>query len=131
MYERCVDSLNFPSLDVALLGSSAATPSTTCVALEDNHYSQAPLEMESQTSSVTHATSFFTRTKKKLQPMYYQYSINLPLYGMQPTERAILNSLVILSISTSIQSAFYVARLAVRLFWALASRVGGVWVWGN
>jgi Small subunit of serine palmitoyltransferase-like len=81
--------------------------------------------MESQTSSAPRATSFLTRTKKKLQLMYYQYSVTLPLYGMQRTERAIFNSLVILSIFFTIQLSFYMARLGVRVLWVLVGKVGG------
>jgi hypothetical protein len=82
--------------------------------------------MESQTPSATLATSFFTRTEKRLQLIYYQYSVTLPLYGMQPTERAIFNSLVILSPFIFIPLAFYVVRLGVRFMSVLIWKAGGL-----
>jgi hypothetical protein len=82
--------------------------------------------MESQTSLATLVTSFFTRTEKRPQMIYYQYSVTLPLYGMQPTERAIFNSLVILSLFISIPLAFYVVRLGVRLMSVLIWKAGGL-----
>jgi hypothetical protein len=43
--------------------------------------------------------SFLSRIDKKIQPMYYQYSVTLPIYGLTPGEKIVLNSLVILLIS--------------------------------
>ena len=43
--------------------------------------------------------SFLSRIDKKIQLMYYQYSVTLPIYGLIRGEKIVLNSLVILSIS--------------------------------
>jgi Small subunit of serine palmitoyltransferase-like len=43
--------------------------------------------------------SFISRIDKKIQLMYYQYSVTLPIYGLTRGEKIVLNSLVILSIS--------------------------------
>jgi hypothetical protein len=43
--------------------------------------------------------SFLSRIDEKIQLMYYQYSVTLPIYCLTPGEKIILNSLVILLIS--------------------------------
>jgi hypothetical protein len=43
--------------------------------------------------------SFLSCIDEKIQLMYYQYSVTLPIYGLTPGEKITLNSLVILLVS--------------------------------
>jgi hypothetical protein len=68
-------------------------------------------------------TSFFAHANKKLQLMHCQYSVTLPLYAMQPTERIVFQSLVLSSIYLFIPAACYLARLGIHVLWASAGAI--------
>jgi hypothetical protein len=55
----------------------------------------------------------------KLQLMYYQYSVTLPLYGMEPWENAILNTIVIILALLILQTLYYIFRIIFYLLHCL------------
>ena len=50
----------------------------------------------------------------KLRLIYYQYSVTLPLYGLQPIEACILNAIVLLSAAVLFRSGVFLVCIAVR-----------------
>jgi hypothetical protein len=51
----------------------------------------------------------------KLQLMYYQYSVTLPLYGMEPWENAIINTIVIILALLILQTLYYIMQIIFSL----------------
>ena len=45
--------------------------------------------------------------------MYYQYSVTLPLYGLQPKEKLVLSSIIILSILLLVRFAVYLLGTSI------------------
>jgi len=71
------------------------------------------------------ATTLLAHANKKLQLMYYQYSVALHLYSMHPTKCFIIK---LASHSLSIPffyAAFNVARVGVCVIWALVAAIFG------
>lgn len=59
--------------------------------------------------------SFLSQPIAKLRLTYYQYTVTLPIYGLHPIEKCILNVLVAFSILVSLRIVFYLLCIALRL----------------
>ena len=64
--------------------------------------------------------SFLSRIDKKIQLMYYQYSVTLPIYGLIRGEKIVLNSLVILSISLFLRLVLFFLAAGINALIALS-----------
>jgi hypothetical protein len=65
----------------------------------------------------------------KLQLMYYQYSVTLPLYGMEPWENAIINTVVIILALLILQTLYYIMQIIFYLLHCLlAVSLALVWL---
>jgi hypothetical protein len=64
----------------------------------------------------------------KLQLMYYQYSVTLPLYGMEPWENAIINTIVIILALLILQTLYYIFQFIDRIHCLLAVCLALVWL---
>lgn len=61
----------------------------------------------------TRIFGILAKTNKNLQLTYYRYSVILPIYGLQPFEKVILNTLLILGMAFWVFRLGYSALLAV------------------
>jgi hypothetical protein len=64
--------------------------------------------------------SFLSRINKKIQLMYYQYSVTLPVYGLTAGEKIVLNSLVIISISLFLRLVLFSLMAGINTLIALS-----------
>lgn len=62
-----------------------------------------------------------TRMAKKLKLMYYIYTVTLPIYGMQPIEKAIIDTFMAFFVFLVLHTAFWVFGIP---FWAALALVG-------
>jgi hypothetical protein len=73
-------------------------------------------------------TAFLSKPDTILRLIYYQYSVTLPLYGLQPIERYILNVIVIFSVLMLFRIGLFhidIAMLPLKSF--LTSSMIGAW----
>lgn len=66
--------------------------------------------------------SFLSELIAKLQLTYYQYSVTLPIYGLHPIEKFILNILVVLSVLVFFRLGLYLLGIAI---WMNGSKFKG------